>query len=285
MSKTKPRYNEIIFTNEEEQTIINMYTNGESTVKIGKKFNVSHKKIARILDEYGIKRTGVSRRKYKIQEDYFDSIDTPNKAYILGFLYADGCNFPKKQTISMSLQEEDKEILDKIRNEIHSEKSLEFIDYSKKNDYGYKYKNQYRLLMFSSHMCSSLNSIGMTPNKSLSLQFPDIDSSLYSHFIRGYFDGDGCVGFYKTSTVVTITSTNDFCVKIKDILRHKLNINSRICEASNKNGVTKVLSINGSKQVKKFLDYIYSDAELFLKRKYDKYNNKYYSKNNNIQIA
>lgn len=276
MSKEKPRYNEIIFSDEETQEIIQLYQSGMSTVKIGKQFHVGHKKIASVLEENGIPRTGVGRRKYKINENYFDKIDSPNKAYILGFLYADGHNEIKKTTVSISLQEEDKEILELMRQEIGSEKPLEYIDYSTKNDFGYHYKNQYRLIFFNKHICDILNEIGMLPNKSLSLTFPNLEASLYSHFIRGYFDGDGSVCFSKNGNcIATITSTESFCNSIKEILFEQLGIYTGIYNASNNNGITKVASISGKNQVQKFGEYIYKDAEMFLSRKYNKFLEKY----------
>lgn len=276
MSKEKPRYNEIIFSDEETNEIIQLYQSGMSTVKIGKQFNVGHKKIASVLEENGIPRTGVSRRKYKINENYFDKIDSPNKAYILGFLFADGHNEIKKATVSISLQEEDKEILELMRQEIGSEKPLEYLDYSNKNDCGYHYKNQYRLMFFNKHICDTLNDIGMLSNKSLSLTFPDIHASLYPHFIRGYFDGDGSVCFSKNGNcIVTITSTESFCNSVKEILFEQLGIYTGIYNASNNNGITKVASISGKNQVQKFGEYIYKDADMFLSRKYNKFLKKY----------
>jgi hypothetical protein len=182
--KTYKRY---LFSDEQKQLIKNLYQNGKSTVIIGKMFGVSHKIIAKILEEFQIARTGVGRRQYALNEHYFDQIDTPNKAYILGFLYADGSNNISKCTVSMSLEDKDKEILEKIRIEIGSEKPLEFLDYSNKHDFGYTYNNQYRLLMFSAHMCKTLQEHGMVPNKSLILSFPDINHNLLSHFVRGFF--------------------------------------------------------------------------------------------------
>lgn len=69
MSKNKPRYNEIIFSEVEINKIINMYKSNISIVTIGKEFNVSHKTIAKVLDKQGIPRTGISRRKYQIDEN------------------------------------------------------------------------------------------------------------------------------------------------------------------------------------------------------------------------
>lgn len=275
-------HNKIIFTKQQEKQIIDMYTKQNlSTVKIGKYFNVCHKVIARILEEHNIPRTGVGQRKYKLNEKYFDKIDTPTKAYILGFFYADGCNYKPKSTISMSLQEEDVYILERIRREIGSERELDFLDYSNKHDFGYIYKNQYRLLLFSSYMCNSLENKGMLQNKSLILQFPNEDilpKELIRHFIRGYFDGDGSVTFSENGNCrITITSTECFCKEIKKYIYEEIKINSYIYDASNHNDITKVLSIGGKNNVKKFLDYIYKDADIYLIRKYLKYVNKYYN--------
>lgn len=273
MSKEKPLYNEIVFTDEQEQTIIDMYLNQNmSSVKIGNYFGYSHKPILKVLKKHNIDRTGVGLRKYKLNETYFDNIDTPNKAYILGFLFADGCNCKQKRTIHMSLQEGDKQILEDIRQEIESEKELEFIDNSNKHTFGYTYKNMWRLNMFSKHMCESLERYGMIPNKSLKVKFPDIDKSLYSHFIRGIFDGDGCIhnAKGKTKHLCSIVGTYDLCNFLKNLFE-TMGIQSHVREASNHNGITAVLEIWKTESVIKFLDYIYQDAEMFLDRKYKRY--------------
>lgn len=282
MSKEKPNYNEIIFSENEEKNIIDLYQNKNmSTVKIGKKYGCSHKKIAKVLEAYNIPRTGISRRKYRINENFFDKIDNQDKAYILGFLYADGCNYKPKQTVSMSLQEEDFDILEKIRVCMGNEHPLEYIDYSNKHDFGYTYKNQYRMLIFSKHMCDSLDNIGMTPNKSFTLEFPRIDKELYRHFIRGYFDGDGSVyqSFVNENNkpvTLTITSTLLFLEKIKQIISDELGIYAGIYDASNHNGITKVLSMS-TEASNIFLDWLYLDANLYMQRKYDRYI-KYFNK-------
>lgn len=103
-----------------------MYRDGVSSVAIGKKYGVNHKFVGRILDTYGIKRIGNGQRTYKVNEHYFDEIDTPEKAYILGFLDADGSNYMPKQTISMSLQKGDRPILERINKEIGNEHPLRF---------------------------------------------------------------------------------------------------------------------------------------------------------------
>lgn len=273
---------EIKFTEEQLLDIKQSYLAGESTVKIGQRYGTSHQPILKALKRMNIERTPSKfNRKYSLNETYFDIIDNPNKAYILGLLYADGSNNISKSTISISLQEEDGYLLEAIRNEMQSDKPLEYLDYSNKHDYGYNYKNQYRLLLFSSHMCHTLNNLGMMPNKSLKLEVPNLRQDLYPHFIRGYFDGDGSLCVRHTAdglfrSITTITSTEKFCRKIQSIIKESIDIPcGNIYDASCKNGITRVLTISGRIQNQKFHEWIYKDADLYLQRKREKVNDLY----------
>ena len=256
-----------------------MYTNKNlSTVKIGNEFNCSNKPISKVLEKYGIPRTGVGIRKYNLNEHYFDVIDTPNKAYILGLFYADGYNSLDKQTIRLQLQYTDKDILENIRHELNSEKPLKFIKCSDKvASNGFISKDMYQLEFYSSHICKTLEKLGMVQNKSLILTFPTLlDKSLYSHFIRGYFDGDGsfCPHYTKKGwfqALATITSTESFCNDCLEIIRNETGIGGGIYDASSHNGITKIISISGTNQLKKFFKWLYKDAELYMKRKHDLY--------------
>ena len=268
-----PNYNEIVFSEEDKQEIVRLYVQeGWKTADIGSKYQCSYKTILKLLTKLNVTRR---RRqiKYSLDEKYFDNIDTQNKAYTLGFLFADGYNSISKFTVSMALQESDGYILDKIRADMKQTKPLEHIDYSNKHDFGYHYGDQVRLLLFSKHLCQTLANWGMVPNKSLVLQFPDIPKKFYRHFIRGYFDGDGSLTVTNVSRpLITVTSTEEFCKKVQEILVDVLQIpGGGIYDASCHNGITKVLSISGPRQCKKVLDWIYKDAELYLQRKYDRY--------------
>ena len=262
----------------DEIDICNSYLDGESSVKIGSRYNVCHKTITAILQAYGIDRVQNGVRKYNVNEKYFDIIDSQNKAYILGLLYADGYNCPQKGGIRLSLQYDDKEILERIRNELKSEKPLAFrkcSDHQASN--GFYSKDMYILDIYSAHICKTLESYGMTRNKSLTLKYPDcIPEKFHSHFIRGYFDGDGSLHNYTNKRgyvqpTVTITSTQQFCETTLSILRDNVGIGGGIYEASCHNGITKVLTICGINQCIATLDWIYSDANISLERKYNRY--------------
>lgn len=270
-------------TDKEKQEIINLYNNKLSCPKIGIKLNIYHKQVAEILEANGIKRSYSSKRKYELDEHYFDKIDTPNKAYILGLFYADGYNAIDKSTIRIQLQYTDMDLLEKIRLELKSNKPLKFIKCSDKiASNGYISKDMYQLEFYSTHICKCLENHGMVQNKSLVLKYPDcISPELHKHFIRGYFDGDGSychkyIPKHGNKDIVTITSTCDFCKKVKEILNdNKVILGGGIYDASNHNGITKVLSISGKYQTQSFLNWIYEDAEMYLDRKYIKYRNAY----------
>lgn len=284
----KPNYNEVVFTEEELNDIVDMYLNGMSSVKIGKKYNVGHKCILKALRKRNIKIDPTRfTRKYSIDESFFDIIDTEQKAYILGFLYSDGSINLSKGTIALSLQEEDKAILEQIRNELHSKKPLEYINNSNKHDFGYSYKNQYRLLVFNTHICKELENKGVIQNKSLKITFPNwLREDLIPHFVRGVYDGDGSI--YRSikseknhAIMVTITATENFCMSLRKICNETIGIDPKIYDASCHNGITKVFTISGRNIAKTFLDWIYEDATIYMERKYKRYLD-YYNKDNSL---
>lgn len=268
-------------TEENLEEIIELYNTGKSLTQLAKSYRISPGTISAKFKELNIPIRGSDKcnRKWSINENYFDDIDSPNKAYILGLLYADGNN-GKNHCVSISLQEKDKDILRKINIELENDKPLKLIKYSTKNP---NWNNQYQLSFTSKYMSLKLTGLGMKPNKSLQLSFPTaLNEDYYSHFIRGYFDGDGSIPSNQNDMHVSLVSTLDFCQAIQQILKKELNINSSIYLCHKKDSPTRTLSIAGRIQTKKFLDYIYKDADLYLQRKYVLYQLKYGSINNSL---
>lgn len=218
-------------------------------------------------------------RKFDLDDYFLDRIDTEEKAYFLGFAYADGYNDGK--CFSINLQKNDMDILQKISKIIKFTGKLHYKDYSKykiKNRDTSNWKNQYILRFTSERICIKLTELGCPPKKSLILKFPTIDIipiNLMRHFIRGYMDGDGTIGksFLKTRNHIQFNcefcSTENFCNGMKNFLI-KNNINSWIYDSHN-NGITKTFKVSGNKQILRFLDWIYSDATIYLDRKFKSY--------------
>ena len=250
-----------------------MYCNRITTDEIGLQYNISRDSVYNLFEKYNlqIREFADSRREYDLNVHYFDEINTPNKAYILGLFYADGCNKRSKSQIDLSLQECDKHILEEISQEIGTNKPLQFKSYADKNP---SHKNQYKLSITNKHISDVLCEFGMVNAKSLVLEFPEfLDEGLYPHFIRGYFDGDGCLYLGKDgrNPEISIVSTIMFIEKVQDILDKRLGISMKMKSQKKYKPVTKIGLITGRNKIATFLSWIYQDADLKLNRKYQKY--------------
>lgn len=224
---------------------------------------------------------------------YFDNIITENQAYILGFIYGDGCVYTRKRnngsreySLSFNLSDKDKDILVFIRDQISPETVLKYKKESKMPT-GYIRKPQCSLTIYSKTLIESLNNFGLFNRKTyLDLNIPNIDKKLIRHFIRGYFDADGCISntFYNsayvnrhgdkiiykcyTNTVNIVSKTSCLLEQIELHLYETLGIISKI----RKDSVRNVYILNLKAEYKMlFLDYLYMKANVYLKRKYEKY--------------
>lgn len=250
--------------------------------ELGREYKVSKESINYILRVRGItilNNRSKLNRKYTLNENYFDKIDTEEKSYFLGLLYADGYNHEKNSCISLQLQDRDKKILEKFNIEINSNRPLSIIRNSVKNP---MWKDAYKLTINSKHMSQRLSEIGCFQAKSLTLKFPSHDiipDNLINHFLRGYMDGDGCI-YYKLKigkrngkcfrTKISLVSTNDFCQSTKLIIEQKLSINCHVQNKS-KNNITKDFVITGDRNSVIFLNWIYKDSTTYLNRKHKSY--------------
>lgn len=240
--------------------------------QIGEKFGSKRYQINYLLEKHGIQKSvSQAKRKYSLNEDYFDEIDTPNKAYILGFLYADGYNNRINNTVVLSLNREDREILEKISKEVGSTKPLFESNYTP--DDGVE-RHMLILAMASKHMCESVEKWGLTQNKTFTITFPNfLEDELIPHFIRGYFDGDGCAcsTFDKGRPrfQITLMSSTQFCNGLIDYLETQ-NIHFHINQPLRKSEKNKIVRSGNNKELPKFINLIYKDADLYLERKKNK---------------
>lgn len=263
----------------EYDNIISLYLNGFSTLHIAKEYGVCDVTIDKILDSRDIKRRNSwdYSRKYTFNEHYFDEFTSHNQAYILGLLYADGCNYPPHNKIGIELQEQDKDILEKINCELNNEKPLKFCNRKK---YHSTYQNTYSIELFSQYFSSVVGSLGVLPQKSLILSFPEwLDTDLYSSFLLGYSDGDGCISKDVVRASWSIVGTEEFCGRVASILTEFVGIDKYILytprPSKENQSNTRTLCVNGITNVKRVLDWLYSNSKLYMQRKYDIYKSLY----------
>lgn len=244
-----------------------MYKNGKLLREIADEFHTTRATVSKLLKKNGFE---VDRFTYHFNEHYFDQIDSQDKAYILGLLWADGHNRVDRGSVILELQEDDKELLEKINNITENERPLRKVALNDKNP---SWKNQYNLLWQSKYLSNVLNQYGMCQRKSLVLKFPDwIDKELYPHFIRGYMDGDGCVCCMKQNhkIQVSMVGTRMFLENVQKIC-DDIGVKTYIIHDTRANEVICTLAIASNVCSMRFLNWIYNNANLKMERKYNKY--------------
>jgi len=261
----------------EVNEIVEKYKTGNfSYASLSKEYGSTVKTITKLLVKHGV--TGRSKsqfqRKYPLNENYFNEVDTEEKAYFLGLLYSDGFNNEKRGRVS--LDSVDECIVQRLNKAIDLNKPLYIREYPKKPNN----KKSYSLMICSKKISNRLKELGCPQRKSLIIDFPGEDiipKNLRRFFIRGYFDGNGYfnVSFRKSGYKqhnFSICSTRTFCTKLSNILKEDLDINTFLDKPYPNIAIeiTK-LKISGRKQIYKFLDWIYDGANIFIDRKYNKY--------------
>jgi len=196
--------------------------------------------------------------KYKVNDNFFEKIDTESKAYFLGLMFADGCvqSNGKSWRIRIGLHVQDEMILKQFKNEL--------------NFKGVLYKTEIRrtLQISSKKMGNDLILHGCVPRKSLILEYPNsIPDNLINHFIRGYFDGDGCLCISGRGARLTMLGTEHFVSNVSDRIR-KIGVNSTVFKVKNGNIFT--ISISGNRQIKILLEWLYKDSKFYMQRKKEK---------------
>jgi len=255
-----------------ETHVVNEYIKGVNNIELSNKYDLHRTTIQRILLRNNVtlrKQNITSRKHILINENYFNIIDTEEKGYVLGLLYADG--YINKNGFGISLIEGDKEILEKLSIIFYNKIVL---GYRKGKLISNKYFNkpQYRLEIVSMKMKNDLIAHGCMEAKSFKIRFPVLyNENIYRAFIRGYYDGDGCLTIptKKASNVtLTITSNTKFCNELAEYVNRHLDINMKSVIRYNNIGCTR---LTGKLQIIKFLNWMYLNSSIHLMRKYDKY--------------
>lgn len=250
-----------------ENEIIEFYKIDRNRTETAKKFNISVTTVSKILKENKIK---TKNSKHTFDMHVFDSIDTEDKAYWLGFIYADGCLTTNKNNyvLEISLSIIDKDHLVKFNNFINRNPEMIRIS-SQKDVRTNKIYQRVRWSTQNNKLGESLLKCGVIPRKTYSLNFPTwLRSDLISHFIRGFFDGDGSISTKETGN----SFLNVQLVGTKEMLES--------CQ-KNSNTYKKLIKIKSKTddnlyhfqfkvaQSLKFLQYIYKDATVYLERKHN----------------
>ncbi len=212
------------------------------------------------------KEIGLFAKKHTVNEKFFNTLDNIS-VYILGYIYADGNVAWDTEkgyySLTITAAEKDKPHLEKIRNLLSSTKPLL---YAKKT-------KSYRLIVNNKPLCKRLIELGVIPRKSLIIEFPAISKKYLPHFLRGVVDGDGNVRYVsrKRSPYFEITiasGSRNFLESLVKFVSEEIGFMVNIRKIGTNTYQVQYSCSKGEK----FGEYIYTNAFLYLERKYEEYN-------------
>lgn len=195
-----------------------------------------------------------------------ETVTNELEAYLLGFFYADGC--VSNNIFSVALSERDVDflqwILDVLNSELNSNYTLKY----NKNTASYRFQ------ICNRHFVNNIMNLGVVPNKTYENSdfiFQNVPDVLKRHFIRGYFDGDGCVLFAASSNkwVGNIVSLNEMLIRSI----HGYCVQYIGCGTVRRDRTYFRFCLSGNGAMLRFGDMIYRDAQYFLNRKKEKFDN------------
>lgn len=235
--------------------VIGRYNNGESMFSIQKSMGINYNKVKRILQTNGIDViTQAKRNNPSLKERYFQTIDTPDKAYWIGWLLTDGCIH--RSSISLCLQSQDLPILELFQQDLGIKSHIKL------------FQGKYHRFMFwSKQMCADLEQYGLVHNKTFTIKMPKFQNELMPHLLRGCLDGDGWI----SSKYHTIGFTGNY-----DMVNAFADEISRLCEVKKpkvrpNNSIYRVTWV-AMAEVTIILEKLYHNVSAHrLQRKYDNF--------------
>lgn len=263
-----------MFTQNDKELIIKEYTeNFESLAELSRRYNCTVGSIKKVLLENQVHiRTRFEQTKYSnmkrsfsCDNDYFSNIDSVNKAWLIGFLASDGTVGKERNSIKISLSAKDKEILEKIKEEVKIKRPIR--EYTTNNGF-----DVVALEWSSYQQKQDLKKYGVVPKKTyLENHLPNFDNEKYTlAYILGYFDGDGSI---------SVSAENylrfRLCCYRKELLEDIASFFEKKYGASfslskDKNRQMYELSIS-TKYAKEIFKDMYNLGSIHLDRKYQKY--------------
>lgn len=193
-------------------------------------------------------------RTYNLDQNYFNIIDTEDKAYWLGFIYADGNIY--KSTFTVKLNIKDEEHLMCLKNCLKLDSDIKYVPHN----------NCCEIRAYSIKLVEGLKQHGVMSNKTFKIEMPLLREDLYNDFIRGYFDGDGCIYVGKKYHGFSMyTASNKFQDSLFNYFENNLNIRLNRCKSN--------LSKSKIEDLIKIYYFLYDKENLlYLKRKQEKFN-------------
>jgi len=262
-------------TEEQINEMVSQYMAGVSSEIIADKLGFNSSTVCRNLKRKGVvlRPPTQNKRKYAIKEDFFENIDSEEKAYFLGFIYADGNLSKKNHNITITLQESDRDILEKFYQIIY-EKPKKLLIEQRTLGSG-EVRNYLTASVYCQKMHQDLIKQGSPPAKTFIIRFPNnqiVPTDLIWHFVRGYFDGDGCISIANPShPVVDFSSNIEFITDLIPFLQ-QFNLKCNKMSINKENNKSAYVQLTGNQNIINLYNLLYNNANIYMNRKYMTFN-------------
>lgn len=232
-----------------------------------------------IADTCPLTTNHISNR--RIRHNFFESIDTELQAYLLGFFASDGNINEKRKTLRIHLQLQDQELIFMYKDNISPDArtfKVEEHETTGRNGMKITAHESFGVDITSAQICNSLVNLGYGYDKShADLHLPNIKPELIRHFIRGYFDGDGCItGWLATEKGKSdrFRYSFDICGKTSSILNEMMKFFANHDIKINMNYIKRDdmyrLKTSSKKEIEKLFHLLYDNSNFYLTRKFNK---------------
>lgn len=233
-------------------------------------YDVCYASIYNTIKRHNIPYVKTFGRTVTFNQEYFECIDTKEKAYFLGLIWSDGtiqktdskCSSYNRLSFSQCIN--DRILVDQFANVLNYSGDVKI------------YENRYVILQLNSmKMIDDLIKLGYSNIKLNRSFIPLIPKNLIRHFIRGYFDGDGCMSVYenhgKLKGEFSITSSLNILSEIQIIFNEELGIKNTKMKSYKNKPDSYSLRYGGIDAIHSIFNYLYEDTDLYLSRKYDNF--------------
>ena len=267
------------FTYSQEQEIIRLYTEDFWFKKdIAKHFQCSTTTLNKVFKKYNIP-TRTRAINHSLKEDFFENIDTEEKAYILGILFTDGsikAEANRQDQIRLELQIRDIELINRIKQELGINGKTTFSKHKNKSG---STTESALITINSDKMAQDLAKYGIIPNKTYyTKHLPKLEEKFIPHFFRGLIDGDGSIyttktynekyqKYYYKKVIYFCSYHQSVCEDFRQMIAPFLS--RKELPKVTKEKYTYRFSISKQQDVKEMATLLYKDSNIYLSRKYE----------------
>lgn len=253
----------MIFT--DKTTLKDYLDKGLSTRQISPLVGLDHRTIQYWINKHGLKEC-MRHKKPEYNENFFKKIDSPEKAYILGFILGDSHIGNKLIDISVTLR--DKEILEFIQKNVGGN----ITDSNFTNKKTRTFPNSSMIIGNPSLLRDLKTKSG--GNLKEDRHIPIISEELERYLLQGFFDAEGCITWGRRKDRNRVWQKISFTSQLKLLEGiQKILLKNGIATSIKPKGSEKcfVMEFSDKSSVLNFIDIIYTDSKfIVLNRKYNK---------------